>query len=121
MLLSTLERNMINMQTTPQCSLHIFSTPTTILEFSHPALFDVMTKPRTTLLGVLELVPDEELSSARATYLRKHPESAAWIEFSDFSLYRLVVQDVYVVGGFGNTHYIGWVGAEQYLAQNMTI
>lgn len=120
MLLSALERNMINAEATPQVSLHVFTTPATAAELKRPALFDVMTKPRTTLLGELELVPDDELAAARAAYLRKHPESAAWIGFADFGLYRLVVKDVYVVGGFGNTHYIGWVGADQYLAHNAT-
>jgi len=31
-------------------------------------------------------VPAEELDGARTTYLKKHPESAAWITFADFTL-----------------------------------
>lgn len=71
---------------------------------------------RTTLLGTLEPVPEEELEAARITYLKKHPKAQAWIYFSDFTLYRMVVEDVYVVGGFGNSHYIGWISPEQYLS-----
>lgn len=62
---------------------------------------------RTTLLGTLEKVPDSELTHAQETYLKKHPEAKAWIGFSDFCMYRMAIEDVYVVGGFGNDHYIG--------------
>lgn len=71
---------------------------------------------RTTLLGTLEPVPEDELEAARATYLKKHPKAAAWITFSDFTLYRMNIEDVYCVGGFGNNHYIGWIAPEQYLS-----
>jgi hypothetical protein len=77
---------------------------------------DVMTKPRTTLLGHLQEVPADELEAARATYLVKHPKAKAWITFSDFKMYRFVVEDVYAVGGFGNDHYIGWIATDQYLS-----
>ena len=96
LLLSDLERNVMNLQTDPRCSLHLFSTPATIVGFRRPALYDVMTKPRTTLLGRLEPVGDDP--AAQQAYLRKHPESAAWINFQDFTLYRFEVEDVYVVG-----------------------
>lgn len=114
-LLSNLERNVINLQTIPMCSLAINSQPNSTFEFSHPELFDVMTQPRTTLLGKLVPVPSEELPAAQALYLAKHPKSKAWIGFSDFTMYRMSLSDVYVVGGFGNEHYIGWISPEQYL------
>ena len=116
LLLSLLERNIINIQLYPACSLHIFTTPESIAQINHPEYFDVMTKPRTTLLGHLVPVPEAELEHAREIYLEKHPTSKAWIGFSDFILYRFMVDDVYVVGGFGNEHYIGWISTEQYLS-----
>jgi len=116
LLLSELERNVINLQSVPACSLHFITGPETIYQFEHPEHYDVMTKPRTTLMGHLEVVPEEELEAAKATYLKKHPSSKAWINFSDFAMYRMVIEDVYVVGGFGNEHYIGWISPEQYLS-----
>ncbi|CAM9567515.1 unnamed protein product, partial [Ectocarpus fasciculatus] len=116
LLLSELERNVINLNSNPLCSLHLVTLPETIAQFTHPEHYDIMTKPRTTLMGQLERVPDEELDAAKETYLKKHPSSKAWINFSDFGMYRMVVEDVYVVGGFGNDHYIGWVAPEQYLS-----
>lgn len=119
-LLSDLERNVINMNSYPKLSLSISTLPNTTFELNHPEYFDVMTKPRTTLLGHLEEVSADELDQARQTYLTKHPESKAWITFSDFTMYRFIVEDVYVVGGFGNDHYIGWVGASQYLSIDLS-
>lgn len=116
MLLSNLERSVINLNTFPPCSLHIITLPNSTFELNHPEYFDVMTKPRTTLLGHLVAVQDSELEAARDIYLQKHPLSKAWITFSDFIMYRMVVEDVYVVGGFGNEHYIGWISPAQYLA-----
>ena len=116
LLLSDLERNIINLNDNGVCSLHFVTLPSTIEQFKHPEYYDIMTKPRTTLMGRLERVPEEELDAAKATYLVKHPTSAAWINFSDFGMYRFVVEDVYCVGGFGNDHYIGWISPEQYLS-----
>lgn len=117
MLLSELERNVMNIASNPKVSLHYMSPPSNMEELKHPEHYDVMTKPRTTLLGHLEVVPDDELDHAKETYLKKHPNSKAWINFSDFAMYRMVVEDVYAVGGFGNDHYIGWISSEQYLSE----
>lgn len=113
-LLSNLERSVINMQTSPSCSLSIQQAPNTTLEFTHPEVYDVMTKPRTTLMGKLTPVPKEELDQAKAIYLSKHPKSKAWINFSDFTMYYMAVEDIYVIAGFGNDHYIGWISPAQY-------
>jgi hypothetical protein len=115
-LLSNLERSVINFMTYPSCSLHFISSANTTLELRHPEYYDVMTKPRTTLLGRLVPVPSEELEVAREIYLRKHPTAKAWITFSDFILYKMQIEDIYVVGGFGNEHYIGWISPSQYLS-----
>jgi putative heme iron utilization protein len=39
------------------------------------------------------------------------PESEYWVDFEDFSFYRMDVVDVYYVGGFG---VMGWVSAAEY-------
>lgn len=121
LLLSDLERNVINMKTNPKVSLSIDTLPSTVAEFKNPNLFDEMTHPRTTLLGTMELIPKDspELQQAKDTYLAKHPLAKAWINFSDFNMYRMIVEDVYVVGGFGNDHYIGYISSEQYLSVSM--
>jgi len=115
LLLSDLERNIINWNSNPGCSLSIH-TP---INESDPDQ-DAMTLPRTTLVGTLQLVSDSDLKHAQAVYLQKHPMAEFWIDFADFHMYQFKVTDVYWVGGFGDVHYIGWISAGDYLQQRAT-
>ena len=101
---------MINLQSDPRCSLAVH-TPITLANYT-----DADAEPRTTLFGHLQPVPPAELAAAKAAYLARHPMAKGWIGFSDFTLYRMQVLDVYWVGGFGNDHYIGYLGADAYLS-----
>jgi len=47
----------------------------------------------------------------RKLYLERHANSKYWVDFEDFSFYRMDVIDVYYVGGFG---VMGWVSASDY-------
>jgi len=49
---------------------------------------------------------------ARSLYLKLHENAQYWIDFDDFSLVRLEVEDVYYIGGFG---VMGWVSASDYV------
>jgi len=66
---------------------------------------------RVTLLGNVLPVPEPELAEARKLYLERHANSKYWVDFEDFSFYRMDVVDVYYVGGFG---VMGWVSAPDY-------
>ena len=70
---------------------------------------DPLGAPRATLLGDVTRV--EADAALRAAYLERHPNSRYWIDFDDFSFFRLDVQAVYFVGGFG---VMGWVSAGDY-------
>lgn len=67
--------------------------------------------PRVTLLGRCVRVPEAEVDQTRATYLAVHPDAKAWASFSDFAFYRLEVEDVRLVAGFGK---MGWITATDY-------
>jgi putative heme iron utilization protein len=56
-------------------------------------------------------VPEAEIGSVRETYLARHENSRYWVDFNDFSFFRLQPIDVYYVGGFG---VMGWVDAGEY-------
>jgi heme iron utilization protein len=58
-------------------------------------------KARLHLTGEIHPAPQEESEALAKVYLKKHPEAEQWIEFGDFEFYRLTVEDVYFVGGFG--------------------
>jgi putative heme iron utilization protein len=107
LLLSTLERNIVNLAKDPRASLAI-RTPDVNCS-------DMMTCPRVTLFGTLSQVPAKELPAAKSAYLDKHPSARGWIDFPDFSMYRMDVLDLYYVGGFGDEHYIGYIGPRAYL------
>jgi putative heme iron utilization protein len=70
---------------------------------------DPLGAPRATLLGRLSRV--DATDAMRATYLERHPSSRYWIDFDDFSFYRLEVAEVYFVGGFG---VMGWVAVSDF-------
>jgi putative heme iron utilization protein len=57
------------------------------------------------------VVPDEEIAGAREAYLARHENAKYWVDFDDFSFYRMEPVDVYYVGGFG---VMGWVAAAEY-------
>ena len=70
---------------------------------------DPLGSARLTLLGRLQRVDDQ--SAPRADYLERHPYAASYVDFSDFSFWRLEVERCRFVGGFGH---MSWVAAEPY-------
>lgn len=68
---------------------------------------DPLGSPRATLLGNVTKTTGE----VREAYLARHPTAKYWVDFSDFSFFKLEVTDVYFVGGFG---VMGWVGGDDY-------
>ena len=65
---------------------------------------------RATIVGSVRRV-DSASEAVKKTYLERHPSSRHWIEFSDFAFFRLHVEHIYYVGGFG---VMGWVEADAY-------
>jgi putative heme iron utilization protein len=72
---------------------------------------DPLGASRVTLLGNVAKVPEGERAQARELYLKSYANSKYWVDFDDFSFYRMEVLDVYYVGGFG---VMGWVRAADY-------
>ena len=72
---------------------------------------DPLGSARLTLLGRLHRVDDQ--SAPRDAYLERHPYAVAYVDFSDFSFWRLEVEQCRFVGGFGH---MSWVTAAAYRA-----
>ena len=72
---------------------------------------DPLGASRVTLVGNVLQIPQPELAEARRLYLARYANSKYWVDFEDFSFYRMDVVDVYYVGGFG---VMGWVTASEY-------
>ena len=71
---------------------------------------DPLGAARLTLIGPVRVVPAAEV---RDLYLSSHESARYWQDFTDFSYYRLEVEGVYFIGGFG---VMGWVTAAEYAA-----
>jgi len=72
---------------------------------------DPLGASRVTLIGNVLPIPEPEVAEARKLYLERYANSKYWVDFEDFSFYRMDVVDVYYVGGFG---VMGWVSATEY-------
>jgi heme iron utilization protein len=72
---------------------------------------DPLGAARVTVVGNAATLAPPEVADARALYLDRHPNSKYWVDFDDFSFFRLEVVEVYYVGGFG---VMGWVAAPEY-------
>src|ERR1700691_4257678 len=101
-LISTMAMHTQNVQADPRSSLLVTQTDT---------IGDPLGASRVTLLGNILQVPVPEVPEARELYLARYANSKYWVDFDDFSFYRMDVVDVYYVGGFG---VMGWVSASEY-------
>jgi len=105
-LISSMAMHTQNLQADPRASL---------LVTQPDASGDPLGASRVTVIGNVLTIPKPEVPEARQLYLDRYANSKYWVDFEDFSFYRMDVLDVYYVGGFG---VMGWVQASDYnLAQ----
>jgi heme iron utilization protein len=101
-LISTMAMHTQNLQADPRASL---------LVTQDDAGSDPLGASRVTLIGNALPIPEAEVAEARQLYLARYASSKYWVDFEDFSFYRMDVVDIYYVGGFG---VMGWVSASEY-------
>lgn len=70
-----------------------------------------MAQPRVTLIG--RAGPVEDRAAYAEAYIRLHPMAASYINFPDFAFFRLHVERVRYIAGFGQ---MGWIKGETYRA-----
>ena len=101
-LISTMAMHTQNLRANPRASLLITQTD---------AGGDPLGASRVTLVGEVTVLTGPDVAEARTLYLARYENSKYWVDFEDFSFYRMNVVDVYYVGGFG---VMGWVTAAEY-------
>ena len=101
-LISTMAMHTQNLQADPRASL---------LVTQPDASGDPLGAARVTVIGNAQIIPQPEVAQARALYLERYANAKYWVDFEDFSFYRMDVLDVYYVGGFG---VMGWVQVSDY-------
>ena len=67
---------------------------------------DINAGARLTLLGTAELVNDEEVVNISNKFYLKFPESKAYQNTHDFKFYRITVEHIRYIGGFGQIHWL---------------
>jgi putative heme iron utilization protein len=103
LLISTMAMHTQNLLANPRCSLLV----------TQPAWTgDPLAAGRVTLMGEGLRLAGTEVAAARESYLARHPNASYWVDFEDFSFYRLEIADIYFVGGFAA---MDWVSAKDYL------
>lgn len=75
--------------------------------------------PRFSLIGYLEEIPARDVFRGLipACFVKYHPDAAWWLpgnRIHESHWVRLVVQDIYWIGGFGDRAYIGWIPLEEW-------
>src|SRR4051812_18726048 len=101
-LISTMAMHTQNLHADPRASL---------LVTQEDGAGDPLGASRVTLLGSVVPLAAPEVADARELYLARYANSKYWVDFEDFSFYRMDVLDVYYVGGFG---VMGWISASEY-------
>jgi len=101
-LISTVAMHTQNLQADPRASLLVTRTD---------GEGDPLGASRVTVLGDVLPVGQSEIAAARKLYLASYANSKYWVDFEDFSFYRMEGVDVYYVGGFG---VMGWIPASEY-------
>jgi len=102
-LISTMAMHTQNLQADPRASLLVTQPSWT---------GDPLAAGRVTLMGEARPLTEADAALARQAYLARHSNAAYWVDFGDFSFYRLEIADIYFVGGFAA---MDWVSAKDYL------
>jgi putative heme iron utilization protein len=103
-LISGLAEHTKNLERDPRASLLV----------AESGAADPLANGRVTLLGPCRRV-DEDGGGARAAFLTAHPNSAYYADFSDFAFWKLSVNAIRYIGGYGRMSWINqqdWRAAE---------
>ncbi len=95
--LSTLAIHTRHLMADPRCSL--------LLEGAGAG--DPLTHPRLTLTARAVKAAEGERDAWRSRFLRRHPEAELYVDFGDFSFWRLDLGAARIIGGFGRIDGLG--------------
>ena len=84
-----------------------------------PYTFSPANMPRFSLVGYIERVSPREIkqNELQSCFLKEHPDAEPWTPgniIHESWWAKLVVKDIYWIGGFGDRAYIGWIPLDQW-------
>ena len=62
---------------------------------------DPLAGARLTIKGIATRIPSDQSDEARSRFLALHPSAAMLADFTDFAFFRLDIEQVHLVAGFG--------------------
>lgn len=95
--LSTLAVHTQHLMRDPRCSLLLDSA----------GKGDPLTHPRLTVSARAVKASPEERAAWRSRFLRRHPKAELYVDFGDFSFWRLDMRGARIIGGFGRINMLG--------------
>ncbi len=101
--ISEMAEHTMNLRVDPRCSLLVNEV---VDEGADP-----LAAGRVTLLGTAAVVGDDEREAARAAHLAGNPHAGYYVDFGDFNLWRISVESIRFVGGYGR---MSWVSPEDW-------
>ena len=91
------------------------------IHLTHHQPWSAANLPRLSLVGYLEEIPMDEAKEKEipGCFTRLHGDSRMWLPGKKWAAHqglwtRIVVQEVYWIGGFGDRNYIGWFDPEEW-------
>ena len=90
MVVSQLSNHTRHLQADPRCSILL----------AEGGKGDPLAHPRLTLVGHAVQAGAEDRPAWRARYLARHPKAELYVDFADFSFWRLAVKTAHLNGGF---------------------
>ncbi|MEM1343782.1 MAG: DUF2470 domain-containing protein [Pseudomonadota bacterium] len=67
---------------------------------------DPLAHSRLTAIGRAERLPREADAPTRRRFLARHPKAALYAEFTDFAFWRLHIERVQLIGGYGRAYHL---------------
>jgi len=91
-----------------------------VRDYNADYINDPLEKKRVTFMGYADLGPDKddpEYEEFADCFFAKHPDARAWqnMKYHEFHFWRIIPKKIHYVGGFGDTHYIGWISEENWI------
>lgn len=80
---------------------HLMADPRCSLLLDSGGVGDPLTHPRLTVTARAARATAEERAAWRSRFLRRHPKAEIYVDFGDFSFWRLDLRGARIIGGFG--------------------
>lgn len=80
---------------------NIEADPRVSILFSEAGVLDPLQEARIMLAGTAARLSEPDLAQARKRYLAAHPSAEVFVDFADFSFFRIAPTGLHLVAGFG--------------------